>query len=127
MNDEIKEITDDLIKNRDKLVRGFYFPEDLLGTLDLIKLIDYITNLQQENETKTTKLNAIRKYLLNEIERLRNEIKKISEQHIYTLDKLIETQTRIEKTIEYIKSNYIDNPIEFKEDLLNILNGGDEQ
>lgn len=127
MNDEIKEIVDDLIKSRDKLVRGFYFPEDLLGTLDLIKLIDYITNLQQENETKTTKLNAIRKYLLNEIERLRNEIKKISEQHIYTLDKLIETQTRIEKTIEYIKSNYIDNPIEFKEDLLNILNGGDDQ
>ena len=63
MNDEIKEIVDDLIKNRDKLVRGFYFPEDLLGTLDLIKLIDYITNLQKENETKTTKLNAIRKWI----------------------------------------------------------------
>lgn len=49
MNKEEKEIVDDLIKNRDKLVRGFYFPEDLLGTLDLIKVIDYITKLRNEN------------------------------------------------------------------------------
>lgn len=33
---------------------------------------------------------------------------------------------RIDKAIEYIKSNYIDNPIEFKKDLLKILKGSDK-
>lgn len=58
-----------------------------------------------------------------EIEKLKNESKEISKQHIATLDKLIEKQTKIENVIEYIKENgYIDlNGY----DLLEIL-GGDE-
>lgn len=58
-----------------------------------------------------------------EIEKLKNESKEISKQHIATLDKLIEKQTKIENVIEYIKENgYIDlNGY----DLLKIL-GGDE-
>ena len=62
----------------------------------------------EENQTIIKALNMFGRVpetweLLNEIERLNN---------------------RIDKAIEYIKSNYIDNPIEFKDDLLKIL--GDE-
>lgn len=35
-------------------------------------------------------------------------------------------KSRIDKAVEYIKSNYIDNPIEFKKDLLKILKGSDK-
>lgn len=66
MKDEIKGILDKLKDN------DWYEELDLTGTkwIELTQeetnqLLNYITNLQQENEIKTTKLNAIRKYLLN--------------------------------------------------------------
>lgn len=95
---------------------NFYSLENIKETLESCK--DFL-----DGEEVYYHIGALR-YAYEEIERLRNEIKKISEQHIYTLDKLIETQTRIEKTIEYIKENgYIDlNGY----DLLKIT-GGDEE
>ena len=97
---------------------NFYSLENIKETLESCK--DFL-----DGEEVYYHIGALR-YAYEEIERLRNEIKKISEQHIYTLDKLIETQTRIEKTIEYIKyikeNGYIDlNGY----DLLKIT-GGDE-
>ena len=106
LKDEIKEIDNsDLMELLETTSKKDFYRLTLDHEL-VVRLYNWITNLQQE------------------IERLRNEIKKISEQHIYTLDKLIETQTRIEKTIEYIKENgYIDlNGY----DLLKIT-GGDEE
>lgn len=105
MNDEIKEIDNsDLMEILETTSKKDFYRLTLDHEL-VVRLYNWITNSQQE------------------IERLRNEIKKISEQHIYTLDKLIETQTRIEKINEYIKENgYIDlNGY----DLLKIT-GGDE-
>lgn len=95
---------------------NFYSLENIKETLESCK--DFL-----DGEEVYYHIGTLR-YAYEEIERLRNEIKKISEQHIYTLDKLIETQTRIEKTIEYIKENgYIDlNGY----DLLKIT-GGDEE
>lgn len=107
MSDEIKEIVDDLIKNRDKLVRGFYFPEDLLGTLDLIKLIDYITNLQNENERLRTVLNGSE-------EKRKKAIEYITNNKLYTFK--YDDEELFEITTDKIA----------KDNLLKIL-GGDEE
>lgn len=95
MNDEIKGILDKLKDN------DWYEELDLTGTkwIELTQeetnqLLNYITNLQKENERLRTVLNG--------------------------------SDEKRKRTIEYIKSNYIDNPIEFKKDLLKIL-GGDEE
>ena len=65
----------------------------------IIELEEKIDNLQQENEIKTTKLNAIRKYLLNN--KLYN--------YEYDDDELFEITTDKKA----------------KDVLLNILNGGE--
>lgn len=65
------------------------------------ELVNYIKDLRQENEIKTTKLNAIRKYLLN--------------------NKLYTFKYDDEELFE------ITTDKKAKDDLLNILNGGDEQ
>ena len=79
-----------------------------------------------------------REELLNYITNLQNENKKIAQQHIYTLDKLMEEQTKNENAIEYIKEHISYERGEYgfyrhhlynnfsKKDLLKILQGGDE-
>ena len=46
MNDEIKEILESL----DKIAKAEYYPEDLLTYKECQLLLDYITNLQEENQ-----------------------------------------------------------------------------
>lgn len=58
MNDEIREILDNLIKNKECLKNETYYPEDLINGEDLISLLDYITNLQNENQKLKEKLNC---------------------------------------------------------------------
>ena len=89
MNDEIKEILEAL----DNTACCPYH-DDMCK-----KAKNYITNLQQENEIKTTKLNAIRKYLLN--------------------NKLYTFKYDDEELFE------ITTDKKAKDVLLNILNGGD--
>lgn len=84
---------DDDIKVVDK---DFYIKSQMKS--DVIK---YITILEEENEIKTTKLNAIRKYLLN--------------------NKLYTFKYDDEELFE------ITTDKKAKDDLLNILNGGDEE
>ena len=76
--------------------------------LEYVSPVDYISeleekidNLQQKNEIKTTKLNAIRKYLLN--------------------NKLYTFKYDDEELFE------ITTDKKAKDDLLNILNGGDKE
>lgn len=57
MNDEIKEILEFDFNSQGERIEINEYERNILK--------DYITNLQEENEIKTTKLNAIRKYLLN--------------------------------------------------------------
>ena len=105
MSDELKEILESL----DKIAKAEYYPEDLLTYKECQLLLNYITNLQEENEE------------------LKKEKKKISQQHIYTLDKLIETQTKNENAIEYLNEpnrDEFDYSITY---LLEILQGGDEE
>lgn len=65
MNDEIKEILSKdnihIIECDKNWCNAYGYEKSQLKE----DLLDYITNLQKENEIKTTKLNAIRKYLLN--------------------------------------------------------------
>ncbi|MBQ4031326.1 MAG: hypothetical protein II625_06195 [Bacilli bacterium] len=102
MNDEIKEILayfEEYVK-----ITDMHDSEPMLNWKDLKIVLDYITNLQQEN-------------------------KKLSKQHLATIDKLIETQQRIEKAVEYIEKskeiNYktIDTLSEEVKLLKGILNG----
>ena len=46
MNNEIKEILEYLNKHKEGLKDNTYYPEDLLSCKDLLFLLDYITNLQ---------------------------------------------------------------------------------
>lgn len=87
MNDEIKEIIDMFTKYKD----DWYSCEYKLKPKQCVAVLDYITNLQQENE---------------------------------------DYKSRCEKAIEYINKNkhlnwYVESI--FTDDLLNILNGGDEE
>lgn len=50
MNQEIKEILDLLNFNKDTILNRTCRVEDFMSREQIIKLLDYITNLQQENE-----------------------------------------------------------------------------
>lgn len=56
MNEEIKEILDLLNFNKDTISNGTCQLEDFMSREQIIKLLNYITNLQQENETLKAKL-----------------------------------------------------------------------
>lgn len=111
MNDEIKEILEDL-RNKNMSV-------DDLTHNDKTKLLDYITNLQKENERLKVALKGTTHCYDEE------EHKKLKEENERLRTVLNGSEEKRKKSIEYIKSNYIDNPIEFKKELLSIL-GGDK-
>lgn len=112
MNDEIKEILDSL----DKIAKAEYYPEDLLTYKECQLLLDYITNLQEENE----RLKKENKKLSNDLAEAILFNQKRCEQNK-------ELKQRCEKAIEYIKkwreSDGSQGYCTF--DLLEIL-GGDE-
>ena len=66
MNKEIKEILDLLNFNRDTISNGTCRVEDFASREQIIKLLDYITNLQQENERLNTIIDELEKYLEEE-------------------------------------------------------------
>ena len=93
MKDEIKEILDKLNK-----IKIFGYNPDIINSFsyrDLNLLLDYITNLQEENE---------------ELKKNQRYHKKFGNDYIFCLegdketykDYIFELQERIEKTIEYI-------------------------
>ena len=98
-------------------------------------LIDYITNLQQENE----KLRFDIRYWENKWQNTRfanNQVKVLQDTIIKSANntnRAIEQteiyKSRCEKAIEYIKENYPTSTINYQDDkykLINILNGSDE-
>ena len=111
MKDEIKEILDKLNK-----IKIFGYNPDIINSFsyrDLNLLLDYITNLEQENE---------------ELKKNQRYHKKFGNDYIFCLegdketykDYIFELQERIEKAIESLTKNryYID-----LEEVLNILQG----
>jgi hypothetical protein len=120
MKDEIKEILDNLIRYR-YLDAKCKQPEDVLTTEDMWILLDYITNLQQENE------------------RLKDGLVKIPRAKLEYELELIDYKSRVEKAVEYIKTTecYDDvigyymltesNERDEMSNLLNILQGSDKE
>lgn len=102
MNNEIKEILDDLRTYKDRY-EYFLFNNLSFSDRDYKAniLLDYITNLKQENENT----------------------KKLKER--YQLEKEI-YKSRCEKALHLIKHNDIYDYRVFEEKLENILNGDDE-
>lgn len=122
MNDEIKEIIDEFLKEKSAYSLRYSFNGDLAYSQEQI-LKDYITNLQEENE------------------RLKEELKNrpIVDFTFDTYKELEDYKSRCEKAIKYIEQEAVfydsydgeDTMLEelcerYYKELLNILNGGDE-
>ena len=101
-------------------------------------MIDYITNLQQENEELKKKLD--RRYYKNEYERIKEENEELKEANKVLEENWEHYMLKCEKAIEYIKENltlisildgkkfYGLNDYKFSyQDLLNILQNGSEK
>ena len=120
MNDEIKEILRTL---KAKSTRYEYCLKENISyndeSYEAHLLLDYITNLQKENERLKVALKGTTHCYDEE------EHKKLKEENERLRTVLNGSEEKRKKSIEYIKSNYIDNPIEFKKELLSIL-GGDK-
>lgn len=92
MNDEIKEILESsrkIIKSN----RENGFDRIIMLGDDIDKLLDYITNLQQENE----ELKKNQRYYKNGVFSLEYDKETLS-------DMVDDYKSRIEKTVEYIKN-----------------------
>lgn len=116
MKDEIKEIINDLQRVADRKC----YPEDILCGSIAQEWVDYITNLQEENE------------------RVSNLYQTYEEANGLWIKKYEDYKSRNEKAIEYIHNH---QPVfelsskgqiqkwfekEYYVELLNILNGGDD-
>lgn len=91
MNDEIKEILEN-IKRQNEWDEIEYFKTPL-STKDANKLLDYITNLQQENE----ELKKNQRYYKNGVFSLEYDKETLS-------DMVDDYKSRVEKAVELIKN-----------------------
>lgn len=125
MNDEIKEILEQLEWYRKIGKKDVYYPECVLPNKKAFILLDYITNLQQENLA-----------LARENEKEKQFIKDCGFQNQQQLALMyLDYKSRVEKAVEYIKSLcYIESKNEWftygddlsPEHIVNILQNGSE-
>lgn len=148
MNDEIKEILEDL----QMFIQEKYLLEDVLNEKKTKILLDYITNLQYKYENQIHRYMNLKDYATN-LQKENEELKSkndILEFRMKQNDKMViceryrilkqrdDYKKRIDNAIEYIKNN---QPVfsmwnkkqiskwfdeEFYKELLDILNGGDK-
>lgn len=105
MNDEIKEILDDLRTYKDRY--EYYLFNNLSFSVRDYKakiLLDYITNLQQENEKKNAYIKYLEEY----------NPKYYKGEKFYGVD----YKSRCEKAVEYLKSNEDNLFMSFSDDML---------
>ena len=139
MNDEIKEILD-WLKDEDIYLEDYGYQYKRISLKDTKILLDYITNLQQENEelkknqrfhkNGVFSLEYDKETLSDMVEDLQQENERLNEILVWKQEHEKELHTRIEKAIEYIEDNtyykshkgYVD-----LNDLLNILQNGSEE
>ena len=117
MTEEIKEMLHCIEMNckHNKCFGGIKLDEE-----DCKLLLDYITNLQQENE----------KLKYNARGQVNDYFKDKYADEVLKNAKLIDYKSRCEKAIEYIEENYPTSTINHQDDkykLINILNGSDEK
>jgi hypothetical protein len=118
MKDEIKEMID---KTKKCLIAGYDL--DIITQEEMGILWNYITNLQEENERLKADYEK-EVYLVDKLTRQLTDEYKNTE---YQCRQKEDYKSRNEKAIEYNKTHYvIDEPIKFKNDLLDILQGEDK-
>lgn len=140
MNNDIKEILEQLEWYRKIGKKDVFYPEYVLSNKKAFMLLDYITNSQEENEynnycneelrKKITNLEYKNERLEEDNKRLKELCDKYEEEHSTTFNywkQLIKEdyKSRCEKAIEYIKDNLyycVDND---NTNLLNILKGSE--
>lgn len=153
MNKEIKEILDSwklgIEKGIDK--NGIYVGGLCYSWEQLSLLLDYITNLQQENHELKSKLECYENgvYYSSKVDELEQENERLKETNVYCnrtdcvgrikdsrkynsiYQEKEDYKSRCEKASEYIKEHYPTSTINDQDDkynLLNILqNGSDSQ
>lgn len=127
MNNEIKEILDYFQKDVDKyeeskryLMKKYGYDEETIDNIsqherhiNTKKLLDYITNLQQENERLETNCGELQNAIDN-IAELVDVPEGMSVEDVY--DKVKDYKSRCEKAIEYIKEA-IENDDYFEDDI----------
>ena len=126
MNDEIKECLDSL-----------YYQDDF-SSISYDKLLDYITNLQENNDNQMKYIAGLLVQITNlqqENERLKEYYDLIVEFNEKNLDRFCDYKSRCEKAIEYIEEmlypigtcvNGSDLPYDSIESILNILQNGSD-
>lgn len=138
MNDEIKEILDKW-ECYIGLTKKFSNNDmELLRVEDIEKVLDYITNLQQEIEklnddkrgmlVQLYKANDNRDKAKQENERLKKDVELFKSDLISSTNTGLSLITKIDKAVEYIQNNMqyddnIDDNWVITNDLLNILQG----
>lgn len=146
MSDEIKEILYlqeyiDKYKNDEKaIINGNRLTTPaMLDYIETKEILDYITNLQEELEEQKRIEQADFKIIQNleeENERFKNDIEDISVSHFSLFKRYEDYKSRCEKAVEYIKEHiriddeypaYMEMLVEEKNELLNILTGGDKE
>ena len=126
MEDKIKEILDLLNFNRDTISNGTCRVEDFMSRDEIIKLLDYITNLQEENEI------------------IHKDLNELSERYFFTKSRCEKAQYLILHELSHLKANdettwnkefYDENNkldykklcIELLNQIKNILNSGNKE
>lgn len=143
-NEEIKEILDLLNFNKDTILNRTCRVEDFMSREQIIKLLDYITNLQQDLDKANDIIEKDRQFYkcrLDENIKLRKENKSLKYSEEFWKDRFFRQQVyddsmricnkeylkRIDKAINklYEWGEILDN--DFHYIMLNILQGSDEE
>ena len=111
MTNEIKKILDYLKDKKGYAINEFGAHKELTPE-ENNKLLDYITNLQEENE-KSKEYIEFYKDMTDKWKDMTNVFKESSEDY----------KQRIDKAVEYLEQPYRDNFDYSKAELLNILRG----
>ena len=124
MKDEIKEILDDVKRHLDYVEAT---KQSSIRDNEMKAMYDCITNLQEEIENLT---HIVANKIIEDYDidtPLKNQLNKERIKYI-NLDVVCnDYKSRIDKAIEYNKTHYvIDDPIKFKNDMNDILNGDEE-
>lgn len=142
MNDEIKEILDK-INNVVNHKEASYNALVETKAEDYKLLLDYITNLQQENDMLKQGVKDTYDTSQEMLAEKQQEIERLKAQ-LYGCDELLENDTRtiedyksrLDKAIEYINEHiridaeypsYMEMHVEERDNLLNILQNGSEE
>ena len=143
MNDEIKEILEDWKIGIETGEDKYGIKVDGIGYnwRELKVLLDYITNLQEENDNLKNIISSVKEDFLNannELTNLQQENERLKEKinEVVNKQQLIEEKfnykSRIEKAVEYIKADYINGLVDGLswlevQELVKILNGRSDE